>query len=268
MLAINLVEVYFYVRGFTTPSFQFDELLLQCMVVGQTALLSIWVGLGRLPVTLRCFAALVFIEGCSLLIPIRCVASYLPTGYALGYYPKELFNTMLPVFLAVVVPLWIGRLFGLRIARLSEVETRDPTRRRFQFSIRCLLEWITIAAIFLGSLTYVIGKAEGLTVHMEWKRYAVNGACYAGMALGLAWAILGIRWSAVRVVAQAVFAFLPIRLLCQGTLLSPRAGFGDFALIAAILFPCLWYFRAIGCRIVWQFRMQSRGVPTIAAPPL
>jgi hypothetical protein len=249
MLAIDLVEVYFCVRGINSSVIDFDENLPQCLIVGQTILLSIWTGLGGTSVTLRCFATLAFIEGWCFLLPVRFIEIW-PDGYTLRCYPQQMFNALMPVFLLLVVLLWLGRLFGLRLVKVEENGERRPASARFQFSIRCLLEWTAIVAAFLGSLSYIFrrGTYPAMGHYWFWQYCAEYAASYSTLALLLAWAVLGVRARLVRLVIQVVFAFMAVRLLVQHELFAHEM---KTFLLAAILLASLWCIRVIGYRMVW-----------------
>jgi hypothetical protein len=265
MLAIDLVEVYFYASGINSFTFDFDELLLRYLIISQTVLVSIWVGLGGVSVTLRVFVALAFIEGWCFLLPVRFI-EYLPDGYMLKRYPEQMFDKLMPVFLLLAILLWAGRLFGLRLLNLKDEGTCRPPLARFQFSLRCLLEWTAIVAAFLGSLNYIFPlQRGGLLNHYYWFRtgYLGYAASYACLALLLTWAVLGIRARTIRLLVQTVFAFVAVRLFYQHALVSRE---GETFLFSAILLGCLWYLRAIGFRMVWQFWKRSHAAPTNVAP--
>ena len=205
MLAIDLVELSFFFQGESSFYYSADFFLLSYLIISQTGLLAIWSGLGGRPVTLRFFATLVFVEIWCLLVPI------LTDNW---FASKDLFNVLAPAFLLVAMPLWVGRLLGLRLVNIEENSQRIPPERdRFQFTIRRLLEWLTITAIFMGSLAYVFGKGEGFVLHVKWRSFAAQAACFAVLTLSMTWGVLGVRWAALRIV-QVILAYVVLRCIC------------------------------------------------------
>lgn len=237
----------------TNPfTLNFDLSLLLGLIMAQTILLALWSGLGNFFVTFRCFVTLIFIESWCLLLPFLFQDAYNPlnTAYIRNLInAKALFNTLLPMFLIIAIPLWIGRLFGLKLLNIkADSAIRPSMQNRFQFSIRCLLEWITIAAVFMGSLTYILGKGEGFALHREWKEFAFKSVLYAVAALILSWAVLGIRWTTLRVIIQVVVAFMLVRSICLRILNMEDM---SAALSIAFLLASLWFLRRLDYRLVW-----------------
>jgi hypothetical protein len=228
------------------------------LVIAQTCLVAIWVGLGKNYVTWRCFAALVFIETWCLVLSI--LNDYWKIRSP-NFVSKELFNSLILIFLTIAIPLWIGRIFGIHLINTKEEYTPIQLENRFQFSIRCLLEWISIAAIFMASLSYIFGKVDGLELHLEWKKILVEAFLYSLLTLSMTWAVLGVHWRALRIIQiLTIFAIVYISILQH-----PRgklATLSIFPLPFYFLIPSLWFFRSVGYRLVWR-NFSKTVVPTV-----
>jgi hypothetical protein len=145
----------------------------------------------------------------------------------------------------------------LQLINIWEKLDLSPTlQRRFQFSLRCLLEWITITAIFMGSLTYMFGQEGNFVFRNDWFETAVWALCCAICCLLLTPAVLSIHWNSAHITIQMIFAFLVLRFFCLGGI-SCAFSWDDgrlarLFLTLTIFFASLWYFRGVGYRLVWR----------------
>jgi hypothetical protein len=158
----------------------------------------------------------------------------------------------------ITVPLWTSRLFGMRLLNLERAFSEDFSQRnRFQFSIRCLLEWITIAAVFMASLTYIFGKGETFVLHRDWEQIIVIAACNALLALSLTWAVLSVEKGNLRII-QAVFTFIFVHVLLFYFVNVEASDIFSFPLAVAVILPSLWFFRGIGYRLTWHRKPSQK----------
>jgi hypothetical protein len=251
MFIIDVLESLLAADIFSSSCGRLDVILLLNLVIAQACLLSIWAGIGRSAVTLRCFITLIFIECWSKLIPV-----IVPNAYN-NYIgdTKVLFNYLILIFIGIAIPLWIGRFFGLHIINIREKTHDSRLSPRFQFSLRCLLEWVTIAAIFMGSLTYIYGKGQGFVLHADWFDIVFWSLGYVIICLLLTCAVFWVHWNTFNIMINLLAAFSILRILVFGAIPffygSDEKNSGLLHTML-IFYSSLWFFHFIGYRLAWN----------------
>ena len=227
------------------------------LVCAQVSLVTTWVGLARRPVPWPVAAAVVVVVALGALLGLS-LSGRIPS-YWFGPRLDWLAGLSLQT-LAVVGPLWIARLAGLRVVTQEGLRSAAKTDsdRPVQFSIAYLLGWMTALAIVLGSLRWVLGgdmlllSDASWPVGHAWLEVAVFSLGNAAIAWPAPWAVLGARRriAGTLMLCLAAGGLLAVYLLVSGST-AHRWTFAVFCAVqVAVLVAVLGVFRVAGYRLV------------------
>ncbi len=209
--------------------------LLSALATSQLGLLGVWIGVAR-----------------PLFLPTRLLVSAVAVGgwmtaisgfrwNRLEFSPLLFYYLLLPTLVAG--GLWIGRLAGLRLYRVSD--KTEPSPARYQFSLRQLFIWTTIVAVVATAASLLI-PFSGLIV------VVLAVFIMAALTWACVWVVLGQRVGR-RPLALAVFAILlafTFSLLFGVPVIHWPLGIMLLHCLLTVL--SLAVFRACGYRVGWQ----------------
>jgi hypothetical protein len=246
--------------------YPYDKYFVGSLALAQSGLVAVWAGFGGLGMAWR-LMILVLVD-----VAWGALAawSYDPSSDLsdyLGPWGILLVATSAVVFACLVLGRWAGlRLMGTADEDGHDREPDGPAR--WQFSLAYLFSWITAAAVVLGIVQSV---RVFCAIHEPidfYRAVAVLGGCYAAVALGALWAVLGTGPLVLRIAALA--------FVLAGGIAGPwwTLEFGTLRDIVVLLFlTAFWLtaslavFRVAGYRVVRRARKhRSHDRPSEPAP--
>jgi hypothetical protein len=149
---------------------------------------------------------------------------------------------------------------ALRLARMTGaamVYPNDPNaavhRERPQFTLRQLLLLMTILAIAMGLIRWLVpaDRLRLLSTAHWWVQLVANAGAGAAVTLAALWTALGTRWPAVRLLALLLTAAVA-RLIVFAH--SPAVARMFIGAQGSLVFASLLVVRAAGYRLTWPRR--------------
>jgi hypothetical protein len=223
-------------------------LVLFALSMSQVSLAAVWTGFGGRSVHWRVMGLMLIAVLWSRYMAWIVAPSRLD-DYACLYGSLLLAQTI-----AVLVPLTVARLGGVRLARpgpLESAKDASPSPSRLQFSLREMLSWTTVFAVVLGALRYTVDHHLFPSYLGDWRQLAVLSLANAIPALVALWAALGVGRPALRAVVLTLATAAAIG--ASGTLaevVSLRAYAALCVLQVACVLGSLLVFRVAGYRVV------------------
>lgn len=255
LAATMLVDVvagmsFFGGPGFGAVSWPHPALgVLFALAFSQVGLASIWAAAGRSQAAWR-------LSGCVLAVTAWSTALATlydePVG---GYNSTQWVALLLGQAVVTLVPLSVARIGGLRLKQADRPDSSPRDIRpegRWQFSLACLLAWMTATAVVLGTIQYAVQPGFLPLVPYVWLDAGILIVAHSAMAMVGLWAVLGVGQAIGRVAAASLTAAVVVTL--YGTLPKTRAHAAVLVLMGlvqlALLFGSLGVVRVAGYR--WQ----------------
>jgi hypothetical protein len=216
------------------------EIRAALLATSQSALMGIWLALGKTAGPWRLLGAVLFAVAwsCAAVRPLD-IYQYISVA--------ALLFLVLPT-LGSAIPLLVARMTGLRVVDPT-TESPDQGPAVFQFSLGLVLGWITVTAITLSALKCVALEdwREALSrepVDVLWV-LAIAPGIVASVALWISlgnsrwvWRLLGLVLIGWLAEVCSVFARLPLEAIVW----------------VALQVGSLWVFRVAGYRLQWRAR--------------
>ena len=227
-------------------------LVLFALSMSQASLAAIWSVLGGRSLKWRLMGLVMTTALWS-----RCVA-WIVDPARIDDYACLYGSLLLAQTIAILVPLTVARLSGVRVIRLDHVNAAGADASgpsRFQFSLREMLSWTTMLAVVLGALRYSVDQHLFPSYLGDWRQLAVLSLANAIPALAALWAMLGIGRPLLRAVALALATAAAI---FAGGTLAEVVSFRAYAALGILqvvwVLGSLWVFRVVGYRVVREAR--------------
>lgn len=232
-----------------TQGFATSHQLFWSLGICQAGLLAVWTGLGGSSLPWRLLVTMVFAWGWG-----EIGAGFverLPREFILSILCLQLWAPSLFIVSFVLA----ARLAGYTLERSPDLSLplNDIDQRPFQFSLGCLLSWLTVTGIVLGLVRSTINLqllAEGLN-RQNTARVAVFSLCDAVMILAAVETVLGKGWKRLLRFALVVGGVLAIFVWLH------RLGLAWFSVLNVLLqlgwlLGSLWVVRVAGYRLTWR----------------
>jgi len=163
-------------------------------------------------------------------------------------------SLLLAQTIAILVPLSVARLRGLKLVRKGDVDCVEDTtgdRSRLQFSLREMLSWTTTFAVVLGALRCTVDYQLLPSYLGDWRDLTVLSLDNALLALAALWAVLGSGRPALRAL---ILVLATAAAITTGGALAHVDVLWPFAVLCLIevlwLLASLCVFRVAGYRVV------------------
>jgi hypothetical protein len=220
------------------------------LMLSQTSLAGIWMGLGRTPSPLRILGAIGVIIAWSFVFSERHPADI-----------NQLIVVLMLPFATISACLLLARWRGLHcVDTFDPVSRVESDRSPWQFSISNLLAWTTVLAIILGVFKWLGLLASLPDPHLKIVDVVILGPGLVLVAVAALWMALGARPPIRRTPALVLAVAVSIGATCLIEPPQPR----DFAVIAwfmildaVFLVGLLLVFRRVGYRLRWKRRLAT-----------
>ena len=236
------------VRGGSSPDFSLSAFL--ALMLSQTSLAGIWMGLGRTPSPLRMLGAIGVIIAWGFVFNSRN-----------GPSVEDVIIVLMIPFATISVCLLLARWRGLHcVDTFDSVSRVESDRRPWQFSISSLLAWTTVLAIILGVFKWLGLLASVPHPHLRTAEVLILGPGVALVSFAAIWMALGARSPIRRAPALVLAEAISIGAVCL--IESPHSL--DLAIVAwfmtldaVFLVGSLLVFRMVGYRVRWRKRLAT-----------
>lgn len=175
-------------------------------------------------------------------------------------------SLLLAQTIAILVPLSMARLRGLKLVREGDVDCVDETtgdRTRMQFSLREMLSWTTTFAVVLGALRCTVDYQLLPSYLGDWRDLTVLSLGNALVALAALWAVLGTGKPALRAV---MLVLATAAAITSGQALAHVDAVQPFAALCLLQVLCLTgslcVLRVAGYQVVRRATVRSAEPPS------
>lgn len=223
-------------------------LVLFALSMSQVSLAALWTGLGGRSLYWRVGGLML----CAVLWS-RYMA-WIIAPERIDDYASLYGSLLLAQTIAILVPLSVARLRGLKLVREGDVDCVEDTtggRSGLQFSLREMFSWTTTFAVVLGALRCTVDHRLLPSYLSDWRDLTVLSLDNALLALAALWAVLGTGRPALRAL---ILVLATAAAITTGGALAHVDVLWPFAALCLIqvlwLLASLCVFRVAGYRVV------------------